>query len=403
MSRVLAMVRLNFTQMFRDRGELVSIIVLPLLLTWVFGMAFGASGSSARVTDIPVSDADGSVYSRFVIKTLDDTAAYRAVAVSQAEARRRVRAGDAPVAVIIGKGFGEDVEHARTARIETLRDPGAAEARAIVEIVEGAGARVATNAQAAHTAAAALALGTGGAYPANAPDFRMLYAKADSLWHPAPPVGVTSEFVRVSKTHGAELSAPANTQYSLGFTVFFVTMVALGGAGGILEERELGTLRRLLATPASRAEIVGGKVAAVASTASFEAFMLVGFGVVVFGVNWGNAPLAVILVLGSLVLATTGLGVMLSVLVRTRNQLSALVPVLSTAMAMLGGCYWPLEITSPAMQKIALLTPTGWAMLGLKDTVARGLGVEAVLLPTAVLLTMAAVFFAIGLSRLRLE
>jgi len=49
MSRVLAMIRLNFTQMFRDRGELVSIIVLPLLLTWVFGMAFGASGGSARV------------------------------------------------------------------------------------------------------------------------------------------------------------------------------------------------------------------------------------------------------------------------------------------------------------------------------------------------------------------
>jgi len=184
---------------------------------------------------------------------------------------------------------------------------------------------------------------------------------------------------------------------------FFVLMVAFSGAGGILEERELGTLRRLLATPASRSEIVGGKVLGVAAMAAFEAAMLVGFGSFVFHVAWGTAPLAVVAVLGSLVLASTGMGIMMTVLVRTRSQLSAFSPALTTAMAMLGGCYWPIEITSPTMQKIALATPTGWAMVGLKNTVARGMGFDAVITPCLVLLGMAVVFFAIGLSRLRLE
>ena len=76
---------------------------------------------------------------------------------------------------------------------------------------------------------------------------------------------------------------------------------------------------------------------------------------------------------------------------------------MTTALAMLGGCYWRVEITPQAMQKIALFTPTGWAMSGLKNTVARGLGLESVLLPCAVLLGMASVFFTIGLSRLHLE
>jgi ABC-2 type transport system permease protein len=180
-------------------------------------------------------------------------------------------------------------------------------------------------------------------------------------------------------------------------------MVALSGAGGIVEERELGTLRRLMATPTTRGEIILGKVMGVASVSAFEATILVGFGALLFGVPWGNSPLAVVLTLGALVLASTGLGVMLSALVATRSQLSALTPVVSTAMAMLGGCYWPVDITPPVMQKIALLMPTGWAMLALKNTVARGMGVEAVVVPVLVLLGMAAVFFAIGLSRLRLE
>jgi ABC-2 type transport system permease protein len=83
--------------------------------------------------------------------------------------------------------------------------------------------------------------------------------------------------------------------------------------------------------------------------------------------------------------------------------MSAIAPVLSTALAMLGGCYWPIEITSPFMQQVAKLTPTGWAMLGLKDIVARGMGLEAALLPSAVLLTIAAVCLAIGIPRLKLE
>jgi ABC-2 type transport system permease protein len=400
---MLAMAGLNLRQMLRDRGELVSIIVLPLLLTWVFGLAFGSSGGGAALTKVPVADQDRSTYSAFVIRTVGESAGMTVTPVSEAEARRRVRDGEAPVALIIARGFGEHVEHGTTATVESVRDPGSTEAQAIVEIVQGATARVATNARSARTAVSALVAGANGNYPSTAPDFRTLYSEADRFWSPDPPVGMDAKSVRASANHTAELSAPAATQYSLGFTVFFVMMVALGGAGGILEERELGTLRRLLATPASRSDIIGGKVLGVASTASFEAFVLVGFGALIFHVPWGSAPLAVVAVLGSLVLASTGLGIMLSVLVRTRSQLSAITPVLSTALAMLGGCYWPVEITPPFMQKLALVTPTGWAMVGLKNTVARGMGLEAVLLPCAVLIGMAAIFFTVGLSRLRLE
>ncbi len=121
-------------------------------------------------------------------------------------------------------------------------------------------------------------------------------------------MGIVTKTMTASATRASEMKATPNTQYSLGFTVFFVVMVALSGAGGIMEERELGTLRRLLATPASRGQIIGGKVLGVATIAAFEAAVLVGFGALIFGVPWGNSPAAVILTLGALVLAATGLG-----------------------------------------------------------------------------------------------
>jgi len=396
-----AIAALNFTQLFRDRSELVSVIVLPLMLTWVFGSAFGSSAAEGRIV-VPIADLDGSRYSRVVIAAIDEPEAIEVEKVTPAEAYRRVREGSA-VAVIIPRRFGEDIEHNRRPHIETVRDPSATEGQAVVELVQGAAGRIAANAEAARVSVAVISQGAGGVYPSNAPDFRTLYTQADRFWNPDPPVGLTTKVVSASSSRASEMKAPSNTQYSLGFTVFFVVMIALGSAGGILEERELGTLRRLLSSRASRREIIAGKVVGVAAVASFEALILVGFGALVFGVPWGNAPLAVALVLGALVLAATGLGIMLSALMKTRSQLSALVPVLSTAMAMLGGCYWPLDITPPVMQQIARFTPTGWAMIALKDTVARGMGVEAVLLPVGVLLGMAALFFVVGIARLRLE
>lgn len=396
MRRILAIASLNLKELFRDRTELVSVIVLPLLLTWVFGTAFGSQGAE-RALEVPVADLDKSAYSAVVVAAIQDASAYDARAFDRAEAEKLVADGKAPIAVVIPAGFGRDVEGGgATPTVLIVRDPGSQRTQGVVEVVQGATNRIATGRIAANTSRAALATSSGASFPE-------LYEIADSYWAPDPPVSVRAAFVTPTSSRAAQLEAPANTQYSLGFTVFFVLMVALGSASGVLEERELGTLRRLLAAPARRAEILGGKIVGVAFVASFEAAMLVGFGAVVFGVPWGSDPVAVALLLFALVLASTGIGVMLSALVRTRSQMSAIGPVLSTALAMLGGCYWPVEITSPAMQAISKLTPTGWAMVGLKDVVARGMGVEAVLLPVAVLLGFAAVSLTIGVTRLRLE
>jgi ABC-2 type transport system permease protein len=402
MRRAIAIAGLDFQQLFRDRGQLVSLLVLPLLLTWAFGMAFG-SGYGGGATKIGFSDGDRSDYSRLIASSLDQTGTYTVMPMDEATVREQVRSGGVAVAVIVPKGFGRRVERGTTATVTTVRDPSSAQGQAIVEVVRGVTSRIAANAKAAHVTGDALALGAGGVYPSSAPDFRTVFAEADRFWSPDPPVGTAEKVMVADPTHAAELSAPASTQYSLGFTVFFVIMIAFSGAGGLLEERELGTLRRLLATPSSRAEIVGGKVLGVLAMSAFEALILVGFGGLVFHVPWGSAPLAVFAVLGSLVLTSTGLAVMCSVLVRTRSQLSAVSPALTTALAMLGGCYWPIEITPPFMQSASLATPSGWAMVGLKNVVARGMGIESVLVPCAALLGMAAVFFAIGLSRLRLE
>jgi ABC-type multidrug transport system permease subunit len=55
-------------------------------------------------------------------------------------------------------------------------------------------------------------------------------------------------------------------------------------------------------------------------------------------------------------------GLLLGSLARTEAQAAAIGVIASNALAALGGCWWPIEVTPGWMQKLQLFLPTGWAM-----------------------------------------
>ncbi len=391
--KILAIGWLNVQQMMRNPAELIGVIVLPVALTLVFGSAFG--GGEAQPLLIPVADEDGSSYAMQVSGLIDAEESFEVTSVSREEAERRVREGENALAVIVSDGFGDDVESG-DATIRVMRNPVSENAFAAMAVIEGVAVRMSADVAAAN-------LPSQMPFPTAPSTFAERYSAADGLWEPAPPVSVVGETVVASDVRGDSEFASNNTQYSTGFTVMFIMFVTFGGASGILEEREQGTLRRLLITPNNKMVLVVGKIFGIVMTAVIQTLILVGIGAVVFNVPWGNAPLAVALLFLSYILAVTGLAILLSALVRSRDQLSGLMPLLSVGLAMLGGSFWPLQIVSPVMQTIAKLTPTGWAMIGLTDVVARNQGMQAALLPAAVLLGFAAVSLGLGTRLLKFE
>lgn len=400
MSRIANLAWLNVTQVLKDRTGLMTLIFVPLMLTAVFGTVMGGG---ERKIPVAVADLDKSVQSREVIAVLDP-ASYLISTVTEDRAAAMASSGEAAAAVVVPAGFGADVLGGIDTKVRVLKDPRSTSSIAIVQALTGRVQRVAANAATIRIVRGAFRdASTAGGTLQTPPPPADIYAYADRIWSPDPPLSVSDVPVAASKVRGSATQAMGFQQYSMGFTLMFMMFMGLGAAGGFIEEREEGTLSRLLTTPTTRTELVAGKVAGIYLTVLFEAAIMIGFGAFVFGVPWGDDPLGVIMIVATFGLATTGLGVMISTIARTRGQISAMTAVLATALSMLGGSYWPLDIVSPAMRTIALMTPTGWAMTGLTDIVVRSQGTTQAVLPSAVMLGMAAVFLGVGVARLRLE
>jgi ABC-type multidrug transport system permease subunit len=120
-------------------------------------------------------------------------------------------------------------------------------------------------------------------------------------------------------------------------------------------------------------------------------------------VSWGSSWGGLILVLACYAAAVSGLAVLLGAVLRTPEQAGSIGWILSMALAALGGCWWPAEVMPDWMRTLSLALPTGWAMDAFHTLISFGRGIEAVWLPSLVLLGFAAVFFLVGARFLRFE
>jgi ABC-2 type transport system permease protein len=184
--------------------------------------------------------------------------------------------------------------------------------------------------------------------------------------------------------------------YALLFSLFGLQSVA----GTILEEREEGTLRRLLITPVSRYALLGGKMLAQFLVTFAQLLILFIAGYLVFHLHIASWPLTLLFLL-LISFAVTGLGMLLVSVVRTRRQLSPVVTVVTLISSGIGGAWWPLWLEPQWLQNVAKIGVVAWAMEGLNGIIVTGRSFGQLLPDLLALLIYGAVCFLIGVRLFR--
>ncbi len=395
MRKILAIAYKDLVIRFSSLSELLFFIILPIVFTVL--LAGGTPGGNAdNRIHLTVVDEAHSALSAQIVAGLEQSTSVRPVLTERAQAGREFQERRTPAVLIIPAEF--DLASAGQG-LELKQQPNNLNAlvaeRAVLAVLNRVGSAMTiaqTSVQEADQARAFASDSERQAYFATALD------RAQTRIAEAPK---RLEITRAGTPDQVEYDPAVSS--SAGQMITWVFIPLLGLSGLFAFERSQGTLRRLLTTPTHSSIFMLGAIGGQVFGALVQMALLVGFGIVVMRLPWGREPLALAALLTSFALAAAALGVTLGTFIKTEGQATGLSIMLGMVMALLGGCWYPLELFPTAMQNIVRVLPTTWAMQGMLDLLMRSGSLMDILPEAGVLLGFAVVFLGIGVWRFRFE
>jgi ABC-2 type transport system permease protein len=175
--------------------------------------------------------------------------------------------------------------------------------------------------------------------------------------------------------------------------MFLMYTVSYGGRT-LLTERNQGTLPRLLVSPTTAVQVLGGKLIGIFLTGAAQMFILIEGSSVLFQLQWGD-PLAVEALVLAAVFGAVGWGLLLTAIAKTPNQVSAIGSAMMLTFGILGGGFVNTDNMPTWFRAVTKITPNAWGMDGF-NTLALGGGLHDILTPILALLAMGLLLFAIA-------
>lgn len=347
---------------FRDRWALLFFILVPIVVISIIASALFDSDEGPKLM-IPVVNEDQGPVANAFIKLLDKHA--DPVEMSREEAEDVVRDQNrAPAAIVFPPGMSKGYLQGRTSNITLLTDPAQAVDLQTVKVL-----------------------------------LLLMDKEAAALADPLEEERISLEEKNLT---GNQISVTSFEQNVPGFSIMFVLLaVVFATAMGLHDERDWGTLPRLLVAPAGFTWMLLGKLGARFVMGVAQMLVLFLWGHFVFEVSLGSSVFAFLALTLAVVFVCVALGLVVAGIARTREQTQPMSLAAVMVFSALGGLWWPQSITPDWMREISPIVFTTWAMRGMNDLVLRDRGLAAMLEPVSALLVYGLVLLAIGIRLFR--
>jgi ABC-2 type transport system permease protein len=179
-----------------------------------------------------------------------------------------------------------------------------------------------------------------------------------------------------------------------GMALMFLMYTVANGGRSLLAERGQGTLPRLLISPTSTAQVLGGKIFGIYLTGVAQMLILIMASTLLFQLQWGD-PLAVLVLVLAAVFGAVGWGMLVTSLARTPGQVGAVGSAIMLLFGILGGSFIDVEQMPTWFQWVSKITPNAWGLNGFNQ-LAMGGGLPEIGGMVLALLVMGIVLFGVS-------
>jgi ABC-2 type transport system permease protein len=407
---IASVVRAGWLNLRRDRAALMLSFIVPIVFFSIFAGIFGAQKSKTPKTTVVIADLDRSDSSRRLIDALKRESALDVVLTLKKSAtpfdaqtaEATVRAGDAPVALVIPKGFGTTkIQFAggnNGPAFKLLADSADPIADQVVggllqknmmmsmpEMMMDAGVTEVDRWSGGLTAQQKANLDQ------NMKSYRTFSAKPMATRSADSPI-------KIEKTDviGQNKSNVVAALYAAGIGVMFLLFTASNAGGALLEENESGTLDRILTTRLTLTQLLLGKLVYLWTLGFVQICVMFVWGAIAFRLQLVQHIGGFLIMALTTSLATSAFGLLLASVCRTRAQLGAMSTLVVLSLSAIGGSMFPRFLMPAGLQKAGLVLFNSWALEGFTNVFWRELPLASLALPAAVLVGWGIVFFIVA-------
>jgi ABC-2 type transport system permease protein len=400
----------------KERSWLVILFLLPLMIGGFMGganLVMSDTGSNVILLKVGLVNLDAGTFGSEMSKAIQAINEFEVtVYTDAATAEEPVAKGNAAAAIIIPGDFSQQIDGYTPTSVQVIVDPAEPESAGIVTgIIKQVVAEFTIWGEVQYGVRTIMS--EAGILEAASPqEARAIQAQNLGV------VMTRINQMRNNPVIDVSLDAPTKVDTGggvrnffaylfPGLTVMFIFFIVPMSSEAILNEREIGTLRRLLTAPIPRGAILAGKVLAYTLLAILQVVVVFAIAGAVFGTPLGTSPLGLIVL--SLVVAFTAsaMGILVAALAKTAKQADNIGLILAFVLAGLGGAIamsaQPLYRTGGFISILSGLTPHAHAVEGYYMLMAENASLVQILPEVGILVGMGIIFFLIGVWRFRFD
>jgi ABC-2 type transport system permease protein len=399
-----------------DRGTLAILILLPILLSSLFAglnsMAASDEENPNILLDVNLVNDDTGGFGEEVAKSILSIDELNVETLDTvAEAEQQVIEGQVAAAIIIPSDFSAKIDAYTPTAIEVIVDPAEPEGASIITgIMNQVVAEVTIWGEVQYGIRTIIEESE---LLVNASPEELRGMEAQNLGvimtqlnelRRNPAIAVISENLEgVMVEGGISLFL---TYLFPAFTVMCIFFIVGTSSSSLLQEREAGTLRRLLAAPIPRWTVIAGKMLAYGLLVCMQVVILFTIGYVLFDITLGQSPLALVTITILVAFVAVSLGMMVAAFAKSAKQADNVGMILAFVLAGIGGAFplWPPIFRAEGfIGTLSKFTPHAHALEGYYSVMAENAGFTQILPQLGFLLFMGLVFFSIAVWRFKFE
>lgn len=355
-------------QLRRDPRLIGLIIVMPILMLFLFGVALKLEPKNVRMAYV---DTDQSFFSDLIKTNLWSDAYFDLYAVSsRAEIIEQIRAGKAKAGLFIPATFSAELIENQQPHVQLF--------------VDGTMPSL-TTAMKFHSGSVTDDNVTSNMY--------FLDAAADNAIIAPDPFIMDTEILFNPDEKETWFFLPG----VIGVLIMQIALILTGIS--VVREREKNTLEQLLVTPMSRTTFVVGKLLPYIIIAIVDFYFILGAGWLFFDLPQPYSHLALFFLAAIFVAVMISLGLLISLIAKTQQQAMFIAIFIIVPSMLLSGFIFPLEAVPALVRPIGYCLPFTWFV-----DIIRGLLIKQThfrdLLPSYLILLSFVVLFT-GASILR--